>query len=148
MIPIPLWLTPRLIKGSILGIIIMSIFFAGFYTRGKMSAAKIVKLKSEIVTLSSNYDLCYDSLQRSNSNWLSLKDAVEETNAEVIKQGEEYNLKVIQLREMNRAAISQLNALHDASIQSMITEANELRERMATMSAAEACHMAMEEIVK
>jgi hypothetical protein len=126
----------------------MSIFFTGFYVRGKMSAAKIVKLKAEIVTLSSNYDLCYENLQRSKTNWFSLKSAVEETNEEVIKQGEQYKLKVIQLKELNRAAIIRLNTAHDEAISSMVTEATALRELMQELSASEACHLAMEEIVK
>ncbi|KKN78999.1 hypothetical protein LCGC14_0344750 [marine sediment metagenome] len=144
----PLWLTPKLIKSSILTIIVMSIFFTGFYVRGKLSIAKIVKLKTEIATLNSNYDLCYESLQRSNSNWLGLRDTVDRTNAEVIKQGEEYKARVIQLRAMGRAAISQLNTLHNTAMRDMADEANDLRERMAELSASEACHLAMEEIVK
>ena len=145
---IPLWLTPKLIKAGLLGGIVMSIFFTGFYVRGKMSAAKIVKLKAEIVTLSSNYDLCYDNLRRSNANWLSLKDTVEETNAEVIKQGEEYNARVIELRRLNRAAISRLNASHDEAIADSIAEGNRLRLLMEVLTTSEACHLAMEEIVK
>ena len=145
---IPLWLTPKVIKGSILGIIIMSIFFAGFYTRGKLSAAKIVRLKTEIATLDSNYDLCYENLQRSNANWLELKDIVKQANLEVTRMNEEYNLKVVQLREVNRAAISHLNASHEEAMTDMLAEANELREAMASMSQSEACHHAILEIVK
>ena len=145
---IPLWLTPKVIKGSILGIIVMSIFFTGFYTRGKLSAAKIVRLKTEIATLNSNYDLCYENLRRSNANWLGLKDAVEETNAEVIRMGEEYNLKVIELKKLNYEAINRANASYDAEITSMIAETDRLRRVMQSMSNAEACHLAMTEIVK
>ena len=145
---IPLWLTPKVIKGGLLGAIVMLIFFTGFYTRGKLSAAKIVRLKTEIATLDSNYDLCYENLRRSNANWLGLKDAVEKTNAEVIKQGEEYNLKVIELKKLNDEAINRANASYNDEITSMIAETDRLRRVMQTMSNAEACHHAMEEIVK
>ena len=145
---IPIWLTPKVIKGGILGIIVMSIFFTGFYVRGKMSSAKIVKLKTEIVTLSSNYDLCYDNLQRSETNWLELKDIVTKTNAEVIKQGEEYNARVIELRRLNRAAISRLNTAHDEAIADSVAESNRLRSLMEVLTASEACDLAMREIVR
>ena len=145
---IPLWLTPKVIKGSILGIIVMSIFFTGFYARGKLSAAKIVRLKTEIATLNSNYDLCWESLQRSNDNLLGLKDAVDKTNLEVIRQGEEYNARVIELKKLSDEAINRANASYDAEISSMIAETDRLRRVMQTMSSAEACHLAMTEIVK
>ena len=145
---IPIWLTPKVIKGSILGIIVMSIFFAGFYTRGKLSAAKIVRLKTEIATLDSNYDLCFENLQRSNANWLGLKDAVEQTNLEVERMNDEYNLKVVELRRLNDEAINRANASYDAEISSMIAETDRLRGVMASMSQSEACHHAMTEIVQ
>ena len=145
---IPLWLTPKVIKGSILGIIIMSIFFTGFYARGKLDAGKIARAKAKVVTIQHNYDLSLANLERCLGNYDGLRTIVEETNAEVIKMNEEYNLKVIQLRDINRAAIANATASHDEAIDDMIAEANELREVMHTLSQSEACHLAMMEIVK
>ena len=141
MIPIPLWLTPQVIKGGIVGAIVLSIFFAGFFFKGKLDAAKIQRMKAKVTATAADRDRCL-------SNYDGLAEAVALANADIEKQNEEYNLMVVQLREMNSAAISHLNALHDESITGMIAEANQLREAMAEMSAEEACHAAMLEIVK
>ena len=145
---IPAWLTLKSLKLGAIGLIILAIFSAGWYTKGKLVEHKIIKLKTEKAVLESNYDLCYDNLRRSNANWLGLKDEVEKNNLEVIKQAEEYNLKVIELRELNREAINHINATHSEAINDMLAEASALRERMHTMSQAEACHEAMLEIVR
>jgi len=145
---IPLWLTPKVIKGGLLGIVVMTIFFTGFYIRGKLDNNRITKLQVALKVSKSNYDLCYENLQRSNDNWLELTGVVEETNAEVIRQGEEYKARVIQLRAMNREALMHLTASHNEAMRDMVAEANSLRELMQELSASEACHLAMEEIVK
>lgn len=139
---------PMVIKGLVLVAVFSCIFGAGCRAQRAMDDKKILSLKTDIEVLNDNYELCYDNLRRSNSNWLGLKDAVEATNEEVRKQSEEYNAKVVQLREMNRAAISHLTATHTETMRDMVVEANALRERMATMTAAEACHEAMLEMVK
>lgn len=145
---IPLWLTPGIIKGGILGIIIMAIFFTGWHVKGGLDSNRITKLKVALKVSEANYDLSMENLDRAIGNYDELYAIVQETNAEVIKQGKEYNLRVIQLKEINRAAINRLNTAHDEAMSDMITEANELREVMQTLSVSEACHWAMLEIVK
>jgi len=139
---------PRVIKGIVLTAVFLCIFMAGWKAKTHFVEAEILSLKTDIETLNDNYELCYDNLRRSNANWLGLKDSVEATNEEVRKLNDEYNLKVVQLRELNRAAIDHVNATHAEAMGDMVEEANALRERMATMTAAEACHEAMLEIVK
>jgi len=148
MIPIPLWLTPKLMKYGIFVAIFLVIFFFGFYTRGKLDAAKIQRMKTKVQTIESNYDLCLASLDRSEENYDVIKTTIERANAEVEALNAEYEANVIRLRAAGRAAISQLNALHDEAMSDMVVETDQLREAMATMSADEACNLAMREIVK
>ena len=148
MIPIPLWLTPQVMKAGIVGGALLLIFFAGFYVKGKLDDSKILRMQQKVQKIEYNYGLCLADVEQSVENYEVLATAIENANKEIEKQSQEYKARVVQLREMNRAAISQLNALHDASMSSMNVEADELRERFAQMSASEACHSAMLEIVK
>ena len=145
---LPLWLTPQVIKGGILAAIIGVIFFAGWGCKGKLDAAKIERMRLKVQTIESNYDLCLASLDRSEENYGVLKTTIERANAEVEALNAEYQANVIRLRAAGRAAIRQLNSLHDEAMGDMITEANGLRELMQTLSADEACNLAMQEIVK
>jgi len=77
-----------------------------------------------------------------------LKTTIERANAEVEALNAAHQERVRQMRLAGRAAINQLNALHDEAMRDMITETDDLRGRMAAMSAAEACNLAMQEIVK
>ena len=138
---IPAWLTLKSLKLGIIGAIILAIFSAGWYVKGRLTINKIV-------TLERNYDLCYENLRRSNANWLGLKDAVEETNAEVIKQNIEYNARVIKIQAEGRDAIRRLNASHDEAIADSLAESDRLRLLMEVLPASEACDLAMREIVQ
>jgi len=143
------WATdPRVIKGAAIALALSIIFGAGCRTQAALDEAKILRLNNKIQTLDENNDLCLENLERVKLNWTDLKEAVETTNEEVRKMGEEYNARVVQLEELNRAAVSHLVATHTEAMRDMVEEANALRERMADMSAAEACHEAMLEIVK
>ena len=148
MIPIPLWLTPQIIKSSILGIIIMVIFFMGWGCKGKLDAAKIQRMKSKVQTIESNYTMCLADIERSQLNYEVLRVAIETASAEALAANEQYRLRMNQIKESNRAAIRQLNALHNAAMDDMIVETDQLMEVMATMSADEACNLAMREIVR
>jgi hypothetical protein len=145
---IPLWLTPKVIKGGLLGAIVMLIFFTGFYARGKLDAGKIARAKAKVVTIQHNHDLSLENLDRCLGNYDELRLIVEQTNREVQAQHAEYELKVVQLRRLNDAAISSATASHDAAIADMVAEASQLRQLMASMSQSEACHHAMLEIVR
>jgi hypothetical protein len=145
---LPIWLTPKLMKLGALGAIILAIFLAGFSCKGKLDAAKIQRMKAKVQTIESNYDLCLADVERSQENYLVLRTAVETASAEAIAANEQYRERMDQIKASNRAAIRQLNSLHRAAISGMVVEADQLREVMATMSAAEACNLAMLEIVK
>jgi hypothetical protein len=145
---IPLWLTPKVMKLGVIGIIIMAIFFAGWRTKGKIDAGKIQRMQAEVQTLKNNNDLCIADVERSQENYETLRTAIEKASAEALAANESYRLRMTQIKESNRAAIRQLNASHDVSISSMSAESAQLRERMVTLSSAESCHLAMQEIVK
>jgi outer membrane murein-binding lipoprotein Lpp len=145
---LPLWLTPQIIKGGILAAIIGVIFFAGWGCKGKLDASKIQRMKSKVQTVENNYDLCLADVERSQENYETLRTAIEAASAEALAANESYRERMDRMRESNRAAIVRLNASHDATIGDMVVEADHLREVMATMSAAEACNLAMLEIVK
>jgi hypothetical protein len=145
---IPIWLTPKLIKSSILISIILAIFFFGWYTKGKLVAGKLQRMQSKVQTIESNYDLCLADVERSQLNYEVLRVAIETASNEALAANEAYRERMDQIKASNRAAIRQLNALHNTAMGDMIVEADQLREVMATMSAAEACNLAMLEIVK
>jgi hypothetical protein len=145
---LPIWLTPQIIKGGILAAIIGVIFFAGWGCKGKLVESKIQRMKAKVQTIESNYDLCLADVERSQENYLVLRTAVETASAEALAANEQYRERMDQIKASNRAAIRRLNASHDAAIGDMVVEADQLREVMATMSAAEACNLAMLEIVK
>ena len=148
MIPLPIWLTPKLMKLGALGALILAIFFMGFSCKGKLTAAKIDRMKSKVQTVEHNYDLCLTDVERAVENYVTLKTTIERANAEVEALNAAHQERVLQLRAAGRAAISQLNASHNEAMNDMVAETYELRERMATMSADEACNLAMREIVK
>ena len=145
---LPLWLTPQIIKGGILATIIGVIFFAGWGCKGKLDAGKIQSMKNKVQTIESNYDLCLADVERSQQNYEVLRVAIETASGEALAANEQYRLRMNQIKESNRAAIRQLNTLHNEAMGDMIVEADQLREVMATMSASEACNLAMVEIVK
>ena len=145
---LPIWLTPKLMKLGALGAIILAIFLAGFFTKGKLTAAKIERMRVKVQTVEYNYDLCLTDVERAIENYTTLKTTSERANAEVEALNAAHQERVRQMRLAGRAAINQLNALHDEAIRDMITETDDLRGRMAAMSAAEACNLAMQEIVK
>jgi hypothetical protein len=145
---IPLWLTPKVIKGGLLGAIIMLIFFTGFYARGKLDANKIARAKAKVVTIQHNYDLSMENLDRCLVNYDELRQIVSDNNKEVVRMNKEYEDRVLQLQQIGREAISRVNATHDEAIADMVAEASQLRQLMAELSQSEACHLAMLEIVK
>ena len=131
-------------RGSLIGVI----FFAGWGCKGKLDAGKIQSMKNKVQTIESNYDLCLADVERSQQNYEVLRVAIETASAEALAANEQYRLRMNQIKESNRAAIRQLNTLHNAAMGDMIVEANQLREVMSTMSASEACNLAMVEIVR
>ena len=126
----------------------MVIFFMGWGCKGKLDANKIQNMKFKVQTIESNYDLCLADVERSQQNYEVLRVAIETASAEALAANDQYRLRMNQIKESNRAAIRQLNTLHNAAMGDMVIESNQLREVMATMSADEACNLAMREIVR
>ena len=148
MIPIPLWLTPKLMKYGIIGAIFLAIFFMGFSCKGKLDADKIQRMKTKVQTIEGNYDMCLADVERSQQNYEVLRTAIEKASAEALAANAAYQERVEQMRAAGRAAINQLNALHDEAMDDMVAETSQLRELMTTLSADESCNLAMREIVK
>jgi chromosome segregation ATPase len=145
---IPLWLTPKVMKLGVIGIIVMVIFFAGWNVKGKLVKSRTIRLKHELTTIQSNFDLCMSNLDRSQQNYDTIKEAVESASAEAQALNESYQKRVADIQQTARETINRINTSHTTAMRNLESESNELRERMATLNAAESCHLAMQEIVK
>jgi uncharacterized protein YabE (DUF348 family) len=129
------------LKGGVVLAFLSIIFYAGCYTQKQIDASKILKLKDKIT----HYSDVIDVLEENN---YELRDAIEDQNAAITELGEETVRRTASLQAAHDAAIDRLNAANSATIRAARDEAAELRERMAGLSAAEACHEAWLEVVR
>jgi phage shock protein A len=137
---IPLWLTPRILKVSGVLIAIMAVYFLGWHTHARLHEAALLRLKSEITTLSANYRQSTESLQRCMSNFDRLEKVLDSQNAAILKMAEDTKIAIDRANKMRDEAIAREKALHEQSLQTMQAEYARLYEKWAVLSASEACH--------
>ena len=148
MITAPLWFRPWMLKAGGLAIITSLIFYAGCQQQKNMDQNKINKLKTEITTIEANYDQSLEMIARSEANYDVLHQMVQDSNAEVIRQGKEYNLKVMSIRKVSQVAIDNITRTHTTALSAANDQLNHLNERFLSLSASEACHESWLEVVK
>jgi hypothetical protein len=145
---LPLWFRPWMLKAGVGVLFLSAIFYSGCRTQKGIDANKIAKMKTKVETAEHNNKLSLAAAAQSLKNYTVLEQEVLDNNAEVIRLGEEYNLKVISIRRVSNAAINNINASHDAAMDDAVEEITRLNERFALMSASESCHAAWLEVVK
>ena len=137
MIPI----TPGMIKGGAVFMFLSAVFIWGCRVQKQMDKAKINKL----IDRNKQYVEIIDTFQ---DNVDTLDTAIKEQNAAIDELGEETERRVMSLRSAHESANERLRANYDAAISRSKDETAELRERMADLSVAEACHEAWVEVSK
>ena len=145
---IPVWLTPRIMKLSGVFIAIVAVFFLGWHAHARLNEAKILKLKAEISTLSSNYDQATSSLERCMSNFDRLEKVLDSQNAAILKMAEDTKIAIDRANKLRDEAIAREKALHEQSLQTMQAEYARLYEKWAVLSASEACHESWLEVTQ
>ena len=127
------------LKGGVVLAFLSIIFSGGCYMQRQLDAKKINRLKQEV----KNHVEIIEVFQE---NYDTVTQAVKDQNAAITKLGEKSIRKMESLESSHYAAITRLNAANNDTIRAARDEAAELRERMAGLSTAEACHTAMMEI--
>jgi uncharacterized protein YoxC len=117
------------------------IFYAGCHTQRQRDAGKIQKL----IDKNNQYIEIIEVFQE---NLDLVEQAVKDQNAAITELGEETVRRAANLQAAHDAAIDRLNAANNATIKQARDEAAALRERMAGLSAAEACHEAWIEVAR
>ena len=137
MIPI----TPGMIKGGAVFMFLSAVFIGGCRVQKQMDKAKINKLIDRNKQYVEIIDVFQDNLD-------IVEQAVKEQNAAIDELGEETERRVMSLRSAHEAANERLRTNYDAAISRSKDETAELRERMADLSATEACHAAWVEVTR
>ena len=129
------------LKGTVVTLFFSCIFYAGCHTQKQYDAKKINRLKQEV----KNHVEIIEVFQE---NYDTVTQAVKDQNAAITELGEETVRRAASLQAAHDAAINRLNTANNATIRRARDEAAELRERMAGLSAAEACHQAWIEVTR
>ena len=145
---IPLWLTPKVIKGSIIGLICLAIFFAGYSLCAKIKAGKIEKLKAEYSILENNNRQCLDQNARAFLSIGGLEAAITAQNAAFDQLAADSASELTKQALRARLALEAYQRATQESGAVLEAEKAALLERMALLTATESCHEAWNEVVK
>jgi len=137
MIPI----TPGMIKGGAVALLLSAVFYGGCRTQKSIDLAKIQRLKAD-------YTRAVEIIEVFQDNYDTLNKALKDQNEQITRLGEETERRIESISKAHNAAITRLSSANAASIRVAESEAAELRERMASLSVAEACHEAWLEVVR
>jgi hypothetical protein len=137
-----------MLKAGVGVLFLSAIFYSGCRTQKNIDANKIAKMKTKVETVEHNYELALAAAAQSQENYTVLEQTVLDNNAEVIRMGEEHNLKVIAMRSVSRAAIDNINSTHNTAMREANSRFNRLNDRFSVLSVSEACHEAWLEVVK
>lgn len=129
--PIP----PFVYKLGGIFLLLFLIFFSGCYVQKQHDAKKISLLKQEVKRH-------VEIIEVFQANYDTLDAALKDQNEQIDELGKEHNRKVNSLQAEHDAAIRRFNTASLNAVKEARDEAAALRERMAGLSAAEACHHA------
>jgi len=135
MIPIQPWM----IKAGAGVLLVSGIFYSGCSVQKKMDLAKINKLKQQ----NSEYVMIIDAFQ---ANCDELERGINAQNKAIEDLGKESERRMQQLNAAHAAAIRRFTQANEQIISDAREEADALRERLAGLSVAEACHQSWVEL--
>ena len=135
----PLWIRPWMIKGGAVFLFLFVIFYAGCHTQRLQDKDKINKLKQQ----NKEYVTIIDAFQ---DNCDELERGIAAQNKAIEDLGKESERRMQQLNAAHAAAIRRFTQANEQIISDAREEADALRERLAGLSVAEACHQSWVEL--
>ena len=136
------WLAKNAVKLGIIGVVITMIFGAGYYVKGKIDSAKILRLRNQVSVLQANYDNSLEQLETSIKNEKTLLEDLEKQNAAIIAANEAYVAKERSLRALYSRLMKEEGSRYSQIIEEHIRASEALKLRISAMSQSEACHEA------
>lgn len=145
---IPVWLTPKVIKGIGIGLIVAAFFTAGYRTSSKINSWRLEKVKAEYATLLQNNRQCLDQNLRASKSISELEAALEEQGDAINKLAEDSRVALQKQQEKHRLALERYRRSSEASVAKLEADKQELLERMEILTVCESCNEAWREVVK
>jgi len=137
MIPIQPWM----IKAGAGVFLVSAIFYSGCHVQRLRDSAKIGKLKQQ----NKEYVQIIDAFQ---DNCDELERGINAQNKAIEDLGKESERRMQQLKAAHTAAIRRFTQTNEQIISDAESEAAALRERLAGLPLAEACHQAWMELAR
>lgn len=145
MIPL-IWLKYAKIAGPL--VLILALFFAGWYTKGKIVEARIQTLKHEYALIEANYNSAVEIIDTCQENFAVLEAALKEQNEAFNKLQEDSERRVAQAEEMRRIALANAAKAHENAMSELHDDYVRLYGEWSLLTASDACHEAWVEITK
>ena len=145
---IPLWLTPQVIKSSVIGVICIALFSSGYYVCSKMKAAKIERMKAEYTVLLTNNRQCLEQNARAAQSIDELEAAIMAQNEAFTKLASDSADRLAKQRLESRLALEAYRRATQQAESDYRADKEALMASMALLTATESCHQAWEEVVK
>lgn len=139
---IQLWLAKNGVKLGIIGAILALVFSAGFYVKGKLDSAKILRLKNQVSILKVNYDHALTQNKTCLENNSVLLEELQKQN-DAIDALYKATVEKERLIHANYRKVLEAEGSRQAEIKDQYKRDLEaLSARLASLSEAEACHEA------
>jgi len=145
---IPLWLTPKVFKGMVIGLLVAFFFGAGYYTHSKIFTWRLDKVKSEYGILEENNRKCLEQNGIAVRSIDNLQSALENQSAAINQLAEDSQAALAESRLQSRLALERYQRSSIESIAVLEAERQALLDRMATLTVCESCDEAWQEVVK
>ena len=126
--------------GIVVGVM-ASVFMWGCQVGKNKSAAKIQRLNA-------NYDRCVGIVDTFQDNVDTLEKSIDDQNKAIDDLGKESSRKAAEMKVWYAAAIKSYDKANNKIIKDARDEAAKLREKLAKLSVADACHQAWVELTK
>ena len=145
---IPLWLTPKILKLGVVGIALLAVFLCGFYTKGRLVEAKILRMENEYSVLTANYRGCVAETYRATVQITEFEQVLASQNAEIQKLHDDGVAAVARAKRLGEIALANERASYDRSMRDMMSRYTSLNEQFKVLSASESCHLAWLEVTQ
>ena len=145
---IPLWLTPKIMKLGVIGIALLAVFWCGFYTKGKLVEAKILRLKNSYSVVTANYQACVEQNGRAVDALNNIRVVLDKQNAEVKALNDASVAAIERSKRLNRIAIENERRSHDVAMTGMMERYTSLNHQFMLLSESESCHLAWLEVTQ
>ena len=145
---IPLWLTPKVMKFGGIGIALLAVLWCGFYTKGKLVEAKILRMEHRYETLSTNYKGCIDHNLRNAAQLEEFEGILASQNDEIQRLHSDGLAAVARAKRLSEIAIAQEKESHNAAMRRMQDRYTALNAEFTLLTASESCHLAWLEVTQ